>query len=183
MKFSLRSLLVFLILVAIPLLRAADPGTITGRVSNAATGAYLDGAEVAIDSLGLRALTGRDGAFSFSQVPFGTHAVRVSYIGLGTATNTAVVSAARPVVDELAFGLTDEVYKLGAFTVAGEREGNAAAITRQRNADNVMNTVSMDAYGNVADGNIGNFMQRLPGVSAIIENGDLVGFGVRGQPS
>ena len=79
--------------------------------------------------------------------------------------------------------LTAEVYTLETFTVAGQREGNAVSLTRQRNADNAVSILSMDTFGNVADGNIGNFMQRLPGISAVIENGDIVGFGVRGTPS
>jgi hypothetical protein len=40
----------------------------------------------------------------------------------------------------------------------------------------------MDAYGNVADGNIGNFLQNLTGVAVTKEAGDIVGIGLRGAP-
>src|SRR6185436_14936483 len=36
--------------------------------------------------------------------------------------------------------------------------------------------------GNVADGNIGNFMKRLSGISTVEQNGDVVGIGIRGTP-
>jgi TonB-dependent receptor len=74
------------------------------------------------------------------------------------------------------------VYRLEPFSVAGVREGNAAAIMKQKNAGNVTNMISMDAYGNVADGNIGNFIQRLPGIDPVKGNGDIQGFNVRGVP-
>ena len=173
-----RYLLLFLLVVSASALHAAT-GTLTGRVSNAATGAYLEGAEISVPGAAAATFSARDGAFVLT-LPTGSHSVRVFYTGLDVALQTVVVADGR--ATELNVPLGSAV-RLDAFTVAGQREGNAAAITRQRNADNVMNTVSMDAYGNVADGNIGNFMQRLPGVGAIIENGDIVGFGVRGTPS
>jgi TonB-dependent receptor len=174
-----RHLLLFLLVVSASALHAATTGTITGRISNAATGAYLEGAEISVPGAAAATLSARDGSFVL-MLPTGSHSVRVFYTGLDVALQTVVVADGR--ATELNVPLGSAV-RMDAFTVAGQREGNAAAITRQRNADNVMNTVSMDAYGNVADGNIGNFMQRLPGVSAIIENGDIVGFGVRGTPS
>ena len=155
--------------------------SIGGRVANTATGAYLEGAEVVLVELNLVTLTARDGAFRFSSIPAGRYTVRATYTGLDPQTLGATVSPDSTV--DLKFALTSAVYTLEAVTVSGSREGNAEAITLQRNAANVVNVVAMDAYGNVADGNIGNFMQRLPGVGVVIENGDIVGFGVRGTPS
>ena len=45
-----------------------------------------------------------------------------------------------------------------------------------------MNVVSTDAFGSVADGNIGNLMVRLPGVAGDFENGEVVGIKIRGTP-
>lgn len=47
---------------------------------------------------------------------------------------------------------------------------------------NVMNVVSTEAFGNVADGNIGNFLVRLPSISGDMENGEVTGVRVRGLP-
>jgi hypothetical protein len=156
-------------------------GSLSGRVSNAATRVYLEGAAVEIRTLGRRALTDAGGSYLFPDVPAGEHEVSVTYTGLDAARAPVRVNEGGEARRD--FELTSGVYLLEAFTVSGEREGNAVSITKQRNADNVVNIVAMDTYGNVADGNIGNFMQRLPGIGAIIENGDIVGFGVRGTPS
>ncbi|MFO1448967.1 MAG: TonB-dependent receptor [Opitutaceae bacterium] len=155
-------------------------GTISGTVSNRNTGQYLEGAEVSVVGRNERVLTMRDGSFSLGRLPAGNYTVRVTYTGLDSQTYAVVVSDDKtsPVVAEL----TSEIYQLEPVVIAGVREGNAASITQQRHADAVMNVVAMDAFGNVADGNIGNFLQRLPGVGAILEVGDVVGIGVRGTP-
>src|SRR5204862_2293735 len=79
--------------------------------------------------------------------------------------------------------LTSEIYKLDKFVVAGEREGNAAAITQQRNANNVKTVMASDAFGNVADLNIGTFLMRMPGMTKSEAEGDVVGIMIRGISS
>ncbi|MFM8618848.1 MAG: carboxypeptidase regulatory-like domain-containing protein, partial [Opitutaceae bacterium] len=155
-------------------------GEIAGTVRNAKTGDFLRGAEVSVVGTELTTVTQRDGSFSLARVPGGRQRVRVFYTGLDPQESEVQVGAGATAT--LAVALDSAVYKLEAFTVAGQREGNAAAITRQRVADNVMNVVSMDAYGNVADGNVGNFLQNLTGVAVTKEAGDIVGIGLRGAP-
>jgi iron complex outermembrane receptor protein len=160
---------------------AGAGASLSGRVSNAATRVYLEGAMVELRPLGRSTLTDASGAYQFADLPAGEHGIVVTYSGLDPQRHLVAVAAGQASTRD--FELTSAVYQLEAFTVTGEREGNAAAITRQRHADSVVNVVATDAYGNVADGNLGNFMQRLPGVGVIIENGDVIGFGVRGTPS
>lgn len=172
-----RHLLLVLLIVSASALHAAT-GTLTGRVSNAATGAYLEGAEISVPGAAAATFSARDGAFVLT-LPAGSHSVRIFYTGLDVALQTVVVADGR--ATELNVPLGSAV-RLDAFTVAGQREGNAAAITRQRVAENIKSVVSMDAYGNVADGNIGNFLQNLTGVAVNKEAGDIVGIGLRGAP-
>ncbi len=51
-----------------------------------------------------------------------------------------------------------------AFTVSSEREGNAKAIMAQRRNMNITTSVSSDIFGDVTDGNVGEFLKYLPGV-------------------
>ncbi len=155
-------------------------GTIKGNVRNANTGQYLEGAEVTVVERRASTLTARDGSFAFPMVPAGKYTVRVRYTGLDDRTLPLDVTDGG--VASLPVALTADVYNLDPFVVAGIREGNAASITVQRNADGIKNVVAMDAFGNVADGNIGNFLQRLPGIAGIQEVGDVVGISVRGLP-
>jgi len=75
------------------------------------------------------------------------------------------------------FDLTTGIYQLQAFTVAGEREGSAAAITLQRNAPNVTNIVAIDSYGNLPNMNASELAVLLPGVAGnLSDEGNIVGF-------
>ena len=64
---------VLFLAVATASLSAQSGGAITGRVSHAATGANLEGAEVSVAGLA-SVLTARDGSFVIPNVPRGAHA-------------------------------------------------------------------------------------------------------------
>jgi TonB-dependent receptor len=153
-------------------------GAITGTVSNGATGAYLEGAEVVLQPGNVSVLTARDGKFAFTRVPAGEYHLTVTYTGLDARTIPVKVTGDTASVNEVA--LTSEVYQLAPFVVESDREGNALAITQQRNAPNVKNVISSDAFGDVADLNLGNFLQRVPGFSTEISEGEVVRVQIRG---
>lgn len=160
--------------------RDAAAGTISGNVGNAGTGRLLEGARVELPQLGLSALTDTTGRFVLNDVPAGTHEVVVSYIGLDSVRAQVTIAAGQKVVRD--FDLTTGIYRLQAFTVTGEREGAAAAITAERNADNVKNVVAMDSFGNLPNLNAGEVALRLPGVVGDLDaGGNTFGFTVRGM--
>lgn len=162
--FILPTASVIALLAATPALsRAADAGVITGSVSNTATGNLLEGARIEVRSLSLSAFTDNTGRFVLTGVPAGSHEVRVSYIGLDPMSLTIEVGAGQRV--ERNFDLTSGIYKLEAFKVTGEREGDAKAITDKRNADNVKDIVAMDSFGNLPNMSAGEVVMRLPGVA------------------
>ncbi len=171
------------LLALMPVLRSAaaeGAGTITGSVSNAATGDLLEGVRVAVPGLGLTALTDSTGRYTLGGVPPGTHAIVATYTGLDTQRHEVAVGAGGRAVRD--FELTTAVYQLEAFRVAGEREGGAAAITAQRNAANAKNVVAMDSYGNLPNMSASELAILLPGVTGALnlENG-IDGFTVRGM--
>jgi iron complex outermembrane receptor protein len=153
-------------------------GTIVGSVSNAATGANLEGAQITLQPGNIAVLSTRDGHFTLPRIQPGSYRLSVSYAGLDPKTVSVDVRAGATA--QLDVDLNAEVYRLAQFVVAGEREGNALAITQQRNADNIKNVISSDAFGDVADLNLGNFMQRLPGVSKEESEGEIFKIQIRG---
>ncbi len=163
--FALRAVrrLVGLSLFALAGLAHAATGVITGTVSNAATGNLLGGARVEIPSLSRTALVDDTGRYMFPDVPAGTYEVVASYIGLDSMRAQVVVTDGGRA--ERSFDLTTAIYKLDAFKVTGEREGDAAALTQQRNAENLKNVVAMDSFGNLPNMSVGEVVMRLPGVA------------------
>jgi outer membrane receptor protein involved in Fe transport len=182
-RFAIVLLCLASVLLALPLFaQSAASGTIRGIVRNATTGNLLEGAEVSIPALALRTFTNRDGTFMFSRVPAGTHELRLFYTGLEGQSATVEVRAGSTAEPRIALG--EGAQQLEAFVVSSTRHGEAASITKQRNAPNVVNVVAIDTFGDVADGNIGNFMVRLPGVAAEeTSNGDIIGIKIRGTPA
>ncbi|MGH7944814.1 MAG: TonB-dependent receptor, partial [Opitutaceae bacterium] len=65
-------------------------------------------------------------------------------------------------------------HQLEAYKVSELLEGNAAAITEQRNAMNVKNVAATDAFGSLRDGNVAELLVLMPGVV-----GEMVGNDIR----
>ena len=156
-------------------------GTITGIVSNTATGANLEGAEVTLQPGNVMVLSSRDGRFVIPQVAPGTYVLSASYSGLDVGKADVRVSAGATASQDI--GLSSGVYQLSKFVVEGEREGNALAITQRRNAVNVKDVISSDAFGNVADLNLVNFLQRMPGISKEESEVEILLIRIRGVDS
>ncbi|MBI4624629.1 MAG: TonB-dependent receptor plug domain-containing protein, partial [Verrucomicrobia bacterium] len=139
-----------------------------------------EGARIEVPRLGLSELTDHAGRFVLSAVPAGAHEIVVSYLGLDTVRSLVTVAPGQSAVRD--FDLTTGIYKLDAFKVVGEREGDAAAITAQRNALNVKNVVAMDSFGNLPNMSAGEVIMRLPGVAGSpTEEGLNYQFNIRGM--
>jgi len=176
------SCLAWLFFCVIPLTGFAQNGAtgdVTGRVSNQALGTFLEGARVELVGSGHSVVTDRDGSFRLTAVPVGSATLTVSYTGLNSQTIAVDVSAQQTTSREIK--LTSDVYVMDKFTVASIREGQAAAITQQRNAPNVKNVASADAFGNIADGNAAEALRLLPGVAAINDENESRFMMVRGM--
>jgi TonB-dependent receptor len=159
----------------------ASGGTITGQVSNSATKSYLEGAVVELVGTDRSTITDREGRYQFDGVATGSVTVAVGFTGLDKKQVPVSVGAGQRVVQD--FELTSEIYKLEKFTVAGEREGTAKAEALQRQAANVKAIVSSDTFGNVADGNIGDMLQHMAGLTADYNGPDVRQVSIRGVGS
>ncbi len=163
---------------------AAQPsiatGLITGTVSNTATGNLLEGARVEIPALGMATLTDNTGRFVLSAVPAGAHQMLVAYTGLDPIQREVSVAAGERANQD--FDLTTAIYKMDQFKVVGEREGDASAITAQRNAENLKNIAATDSFGNLSNMNAGEVAIRLPGIAPNLgAGGEIGGFIIRGM--
>jgi TonB-dependent receptor len=176
------TLLVFNLAVPGSFAQKERSGALAGTVSNVATGRRLAGAGVAVSALGRTTLTDEVGHYVLADLPAGEHALTVSYIGLDDARLAVTVRVGQRSVYDVE--LTSGVYQMAQFTVTGEREGNAASLTAQRNSLHVKNVVSMDAYGNLPNDSVGELAMRLPGVAGSIDDQENVqNVLIRGIPS
>jgi outer membrane receptor protein involved in Fe transport len=179
-RFAAVSLQVCALAALVSPARAAETASIYGSVSNAQSGNMLTGARVEIPKLGLSVLTDDTGRYLFSSLPAGAHEITVTYIGLDKDTKTVALTAGQRAVRD--FELTSGIYKLEAFKVTGEREGNAAMITEKKNADNVKDIIAMDSFGYLPNMSAGEVVMRLPGVAGSpTDEGLAYRFNMRGM--
>ncbi|HEY1068904.1 MAG TPA: carboxypeptidase regulatory-like domain-containing protein, partial [Pirellulales bacterium] len=147
-------------------------GGIAGRVYNPATREFVRDAEVRVEGTNLLTATDDGGYYSFANVPVGPATVSVSYTGYGKSTVSVNVAAGQTATRDLELGTpgaaapgpTDGTVRLAAFVVSSEVEGNAKQIMNQRNSMNLGTSISADVFGDVTEGNVGEFLKYLPGI-------------------
>lgn len=153
--------------------QTADRGTITGRVFNPATSEYVRDAEVSVEGAGITAVTEAGGYYRLRNVPAGEVNVIVNYTGYAPASAKVTVAPGAGATQD--FELTGagaapaqaqagDVVTLDAYVVSTEREGNSKAIMEQKAATNIKTVVAADSFGEIAEGNIGEFLKFMPGV-------------------
>ncbi len=177
------SLLIAAVCASLPLPLGAQSATgmIRGQVSNSATGSNLQGARVQVAGTDREVTTDSEGRFEITGLPAGSYTITTSYPGLDAQEATLSVASGQSVRKDVS--LTSGIYLLQAFTVAGEREGNAAAIAAQKAAIAPTNIVASDAFGNIAKGNVGNFLRRIPGITGTTDEADTDNVQLRGMSS
>lgn len=157
---------------------AASTFAVTGTVTNAGTNRVLEGARVILVGTDREAFTDGQGVYRLPLPSDGDVMLEVSYTGLDTVTIPVRAKAEGGTRQDVK--LTSAIYRLGQFVVAGEREGNAQAITLQRQSSGVKSIVSADAFGNLA-GNPADLLVRLPGVEGQSMDGDIRYIRIRGM--
>ncbi len=168
---ALVALLGAFFVAALPLHAQSATGGISGRVYNPASQEYIRNAEVRLNGTNQVTYTENDGTFSFREVAPGPARITVTYSGYNSAEETFTVSPGQVAVREINLtssaagpAATDGILQLQAFQVSSEREGNSKAIMDQRRNMDITTSVSSDIFGDVTDGNVGEFLKYLPGV-------------------
>ncbi|MCX6953301.1 MAG: TonB-dependent receptor [Verrucomicrobia bacterium] len=186
------SLLVWLALVA--RLGAQVTGTIDGRITNPAPGGIFEHARISVAGTAMETLSDSDGFYRLDGVPAGPTQLHVFFSGFAPATATVAVVAGQsvqrdfqlsPVSSGPAPHADGSPVKLSEFVVATSREmsGAALAINEQRFAPNMKNVVATDEFGDIAEGNVAEFVKFMPGVNIDYAGGNARDISLNGVPS
>ena len=185
----------FSVLLAVRLW-AQGTGSIEGRITNPSTGGVLEHARIAVAGSNVEALSDSDGFYRLIGVKSGPVQVRVFFSGFPSVTADVTVVAGQAVQQD--FQLTPmaaraggrpsadgSVVKLDEFVVATSREmsGAALAINEQRFAPNMKNVVATDEFGDIAEGNVAEFLKFMPGVNIDYAGGNARDISLNGVPS
>jgi iron complex outermembrane receptor protein len=182
---------VALLVALVPSARAADGpsnGIIQGRVSNPASGEFLERVQITVEGTSLETFTDTSGYYRLTNVPPGAVKVKAFYTGLGAHAQEVRVAAGQTAQHDITLSTATDgtIVKLSEFLVSTKRDMDAAAIAinEQRFAPNIKSVVSTDEFGNVAEGSVGEFLKFLPGVTIDYEAGALArGISINGVPA
>jgi TonB-linked SusC/RagA family outer membrane protein len=146
---------------------AQSGGTITGRVTDARTGAPLTDATVLVAGTTLRVVTNGQGEYRIGNVPTGTQSVTASRIGYAGGTQRVTVAAGQSVTAN--FSLNTSAVNLNQLVV--QASGREA---RQRELGNSVANITADQVPQAAVTNFSQFLQgRAPGVTVLQASGQL----------
>jgi TonB-dependent SusC/RagA subfamily outer membrane receptor len=112
-------------------------GSLTGLVTDAASGRALSAAQVFIQGTGLGSLTNASGRYLIVNVPVGQHTLRLELIGYGAVEQQVTVSEGQATASD--FSLSEEALSLDEIVVTG-----TAGQARRREVGNVIAQVSVD---------------------------------------
>lgn len=187
----IRAITCALLLPLLAFAQTSGTGVITGRVFNPATGEFVRNAQISIQGRAETAVSEDGGFYRLSGVAPGEVTLLVNFTGYQPSSARVNVAAGATVTRdfELMSALQshaadgDGLVKLSAFTVSSEREGNAKAIMQQRNSMDITNSVASDVFGDVAEGNVGEFLKHMPGVELDLVQGEIRTIRLRGLDS
>ncbi len=112
-----------LILILLPVFVMAQH-TVSGTVTDAATGDALPGANVVVDGTNMGAAASADGSFSISNVPAGSYTITASVIGYADDSRSVNVSGDATVN----FSLETSALELSALEVLASRAGEKTPV-------------------------------------------------------
>ena len=156
----------------------STPSIVTGRVTDARTGASLKGAKVTIEETGQWVSTNDLGEFRIVDESTTTTTVSVSY--LGYAKQSAQVTKQNgTVVRNFSMRGGNSMEEI---VVVGQRSARALSLNQERTAPNSTTVVSSDLLGGFNGSTISEALRRAPGVAFVPDptTGDGANIIIRG---
>ncbi|MEI8668210.1 TonB-dependent receptor [Pseudoalteromonas sp. B131b] len=153
-------------------------GAVKGRITDSSQSVYFGGAKITLKELNLKTVSGRDGTFSFNNLPAGDYTLMVDYIGASSVEKKIKIVDENVFTQQIIIGEQEDA--IDNIIVYGQSAGQAGAINRQKNASNLKSVVSADSIGQLPDQNAAEALQRLPGVFIARDQGEGRFVGIRG---
>jgi TonB-dependent receptor len=139
----------------------------------------LPGAVVQMNNTKYTAVSNDNGIATINNIPSGNYTLQITYIGYKTFVKDISVNKN---TEELTVKMEAGVQVLSGILVLGDRlKGQAKALNRQKNSGNVTNIISADQLGRFPDGNIGDAIRRVPGITMQNDQGEARNIVVRGM--
>lgn len=144
---------------------------VSGRILVPELGEYVRNAEIRIEGADTVVHSGPDGTYRMPNLPAGNYVIVVRYAGYDPASASVSVQAGGTAVQDFSLsrrqaedGQGGSVVSMAAFSVSTGREGQAKALMEQKAAMTMTNVIAADSFASLAEGNVAELLQYLPGV-------------------
>ena len=152
-------------------------GTLVGQVVDAVSGRPVPDAAVTLDGTSRSTTTDRSGRFWLPDVPAGSRSVRVRSVGFGEGTATVAVPETGEARVDVSLSAVTEFEEV---VVVGFRLAQVSALQAKKTATGVLDAVTADDAGKLPDINAAESLQRVPGTSITIDQGEGRYVSIRG---
>lgn len=142
----------------VPPAAATDRASLTGKITDLATGEPLAGASVYFPDLRTGATTNAQGIYAFKNIPGGKHLVEISFTGYAPLIESIDLSS----TTQKDFSLTRSYVENETVTVTG-----VSAATSIKRTPVPVNIVKKDELFRAASTNLIDALSRTPGVSQV----------------
>lgn len=139
----------------------------------------MPGASVVLNPGNKKTVSNQEGKAIFQNINAGNYTFTIEYIGYQRLERSVALQAG---INEQVVQLDPAVGKLSEVIVLGDRlKGQAKALSQQKNNLNITNVISADQIGRFPDGNIGDAIKRVPGITMQNDQGEARNIIIRGM--
>lgn len=157
----------------------AQSGVISGKIIDAQDNLSLPGASIKVENSNRYTISDQNGGYQFLDLPEGTYSVYVEYIGYVSETQEVVVDKNK--TTHLTFSLSPASNEMEEMVIIGNfLSGQAKALNKQKNNQNITNVISSDQVGRFPDANIGDALKRVSGITMQNDQGEARNIIIRG---
>lgn len=143
-------------------------GDIVGVVQDPNLERFVAGATVTVDEVDRQAVTDRWGRYSLRGLPAGEYTVEVTAQAYQQQSFPVTV----PETGEVVLDVTLVLTFAGDITVTGARISQFLALEHKRTGESILDAVSSDNIDKLPDFNAAEAIQRLPGLTVEIDQGE-----------
>lgn len=147
----------------------ANRGTVTGTLRDSAGGAIY-GAQVRLEPSDARAVSSREGTYTFSDVTPGTYTVSVTFIGFAPYTSAVTVTAGQAAHADAVLQVAAQTEQV--IVTDARPHGEAEAINRERTAPNILQVLPAEVITSLPNANVADAIGRLPSVTLERDEGE-----------
>jgi TonB-dependent receptor len=146
-----------------------EKGSVTGHISDP-SGGILQGAQISLQPGGIAVASNQQGGYFINNLAPGSYTIAVNYLGFATFTMTVDIKAGQTTTADVKMGVASQSQQI--LVTAEGVSGEAAAINREKTADNVLQVMSSEVIMSLPNANIADAVGRLPSVTLERDEGE-----------